>query len=155
MGMDAQQQGSWLGRFYAEATRLAVRFPQATLALALLAAGMSIVYTGMNLGYRTSRHDLLDPESDYNRHWLEYIQEFGEDDDAVVVVDGANREQVVPVLQEISEQLTHQEQFGAAARRAFDANGGPTGTGRSPTATLDRFSAGHRATAAWHSYALA
>ena len=120
MGMDAQQQGSWLGRFYAEATRLAVRFPQATLALALLAAGMSIVYTGMNLGYRTSRHDLLDPESDYNRHWLEYIQEFGEDDDAVVVVDGANREQVVPVLPEISEQLTHQEQLFHAIMHEVD-----------------------------------
>ena len=52
-----------------------------------------------------SHMDLLDPKSNYNRLWTQYIDEFGDEDDAVVVVEGSSREQVVPVLEELSDAL--------------------------------------------------
>ena len=72
------------------------------------------------LGYRTSRLDLLNPKSDYNRLWIEYIEEFGDEDDAVVVVEGAGREQVVPVLEELSTALAREDRLFHAVLHEVD-----------------------------------
>ena len=88
------------------ATRIALRYPAATVSLAIAMTVLSLLVTWEKLGYKTSRLDLLNPESDYNRLWIEYINEFGDEDDAVVVVEGESRDQVVPVLQEISHMLS-------------------------------------------------
>lgn len=95
-------------------TRLVLRYPVPVIALAAAAAVLSVFYAWTNLGFRTSRLDLLNPDSGYNRLWIDYIEEFGDDDDAVVVVEGAGREQVVPVLEEIAARLAgHDELFNA------------------------------------------
>ena len=52
--------------------------------------------------------DLLDPESEYNKLWIDYIHEFGEDDDAVVVVEGRAREDVIAVLEEVSREVARE-----------------------------------------------
>lgn len=57
---------SWL-------TRLVIRFPVPTIALGVAAAVLSLFLAGTRLGFRTSRLDLLDPESHCNRLWIEYI----------------------------------------------------------------------------------
>lgn len=101
----------WLPRGMVWLTRMALRFPLASLSLALGIAAASLVLTGVSLGYKSSRLDLLNPHSDYNRLWLEYIDEFGDDDDAVIVVEGSSQEQVVAVLQEISKQLAQETHF--------------------------------------------
>ena len=111
---------SFMERPLVMATRLAVAYPFATVALAIGLAIASMVLTYAKLGYRTSRLDLLNPKSDYNRLWVEYINEFGEDDDAVVVVEGESREQVVPVLQEISSVLAHDERLFHAVLHGVD-----------------------------------
>ena len=92
-------------------TRLAIRFPVAVLALAVTAALFSLVLTGSRLGFRTSRLDLLNPECSHNRLWIDYINEFGDQDDAVVVVRGASRQEVVPVLEEVSSALVQEERL--------------------------------------------
>jgi uncharacterized protein len=86
-------------------TRLCLAAPAAVLVAALLSAVGAGVYTARSLGYKVSRVDLLDPRSDYNRLWIDYIQEFGQDDDAVVVVEGESRERVVRVLEELSREV--------------------------------------------------
>src|SRR5581483_5717083 len=102
------------------ATRITLAYPMATVALAigLAIAAMGLTYS--KLGYRTSRLDLLNPNNDYNRLWIEYINEFGEEDDAVVVVEGPGREQVVPVLQEISTVLAREDQLFHAVLHGVD-----------------------------------
>lgn len=90
-------------------TALVVRFPVPTIALAVAAALFALALSGSRLGFHTSRLDLLNRENSYNRLWIEYINEFGDQDDVVVVVEGATRESVVPVLEEISTAL-HREQ---------------------------------------------
>jgi len=101
-------------------TRLVVRFPAATVALGLALGCAALVLSGMRLGFHTSRLDLLNPQSDYNRLWIEYIKEFGDDDDAVVVVEGPSREHVVPVLQEISRTLAQKDRLFHAVLHEVD-----------------------------------
>ncbi|HUY90346.1 MAG TPA: MMPL family transporter [Pirellulales bacterium] len=102
------------------ATRVSLAYPAATVALAIALTVMSLVITFGKLGYRTSRLDLLDPKSDYNRLWIDYIDEFGDEDDAVVVVEGASREQVVQVLEEISTLLARDDQLFHAVLHGVD-----------------------------------
>ena len=69
-------------------TRLTLRFPLGTLVLAIVTAVLSIGWTVNHLGFRTSRLDLLNPNSGYNKLWINYINEFGNDDDVVNSMPG-------------------------------------------------------------------
>lgn len=86
--------------------RGALRVPFAIVALAGGLAALAVAYSSTQLGYKTSRHDLVNAENEYGRLWNEYVEEFGEEDDAVVVVEGQSRAAVVPVLQELAQLLS-------------------------------------------------
>jgi hopanoid biosynthesis associated RND transporter like protein HpnN len=111
---------SLFARLLAGVARVAVRFPTATLALALSLAGAAVVLTGAKLGYKSSRLDLLNPHSDYNRLWIDYIDEFGSDDDAVIVVEGQSRDEVVPVLADLSALLAREQRLFHAVLHGVD-----------------------------------
>jgi len=81
------------------------RYPAAVVAISLGLAAVAVWLTVDRLGFRTSRLDLLNPESTYNRLWIDYIDEFGDDDDAVIVVEGDSEVYLTPVLEEISTAL--------------------------------------------------
>ncbi len=86
--------------------------PWTIVTVAVLAAVAAGFWTSGSLGYKVSRVDLLDPNSEYNKLWIDYIREFGEDDDAVVVVEGATRAATVAALEDVSQQLSrHGELF--------------------------------------------
>ena len=63
----------------------------------VLAAVGGLVVSHDHLRFHTNRDDVLNPSSDYNRRWLQYTKEFGDEEDVVVVVEGAGREAVVLV----------------------------------------------------------
>ena len=65
-------------------TRVCLRHPFAVLALAVLSAVTSGYWSAQHLGYKVSRSDLVDPQSEYSKLWIDCIREFGEDDDAAV-----------------------------------------------------------------------
>ncbi len=115
-----QAETSLLARPLAWMTRRVVRFPMPVLVLAVAATVFSIVLAGARLGFRTSRLDLLNPDSSYNQLWIEYIKEFGDADDVVVVVEGESREQVVPVLEEISQALAREDRLFRAVLHEVD-----------------------------------
>ena len=71
---------AWLARLLGGVTRLVLRFPRATLAVGVGLAIASVLLTAWRLEYKASRVELLSPTSDYNRRWVEYIEEFGEDE---------------------------------------------------------------------------
>ena len=96
---------SLLGRGLVAWTHLCLRAPWAVLAIAILSAAASGVWTARSLGYKVSRVDLLDPKSEYNKLWIDYIAEFGEDEDAVIVVEGPTRAAVIAGLQEVSAEV--------------------------------------------------
>ena len=83
----------------------ALRYPTAVITLAIVAALGACFYSYARLGYKTSRSDLVNPNNEYSRLWNEYIKEFGDEDDAVVVVEGESRAAVVPVLQDLATLL--------------------------------------------------
>ena len=91
-------------------THAVIRFPLATLLIAGVAVAVAIWLTMTQLGFRTSRAELLNPHSDYNRRWLEYTKEFGDKEDVVVVVEGERREQIVPALDEVCRGLAQQSE---------------------------------------------
>jgi len=98
-----------IGRALVAWTKVCLRHPLAVVLLAMLSAVAAGGWTAGHLGYKVSRVDLLDPESEYNKLWIDYIQEFGEDDDAVVVVEGPSREDVIAVLEEVSREVAREE----------------------------------------------
>ncbi len=102
------------------ATRLVLRFPVAVIVVGVLLALFSAVLASKHLGFHTSRLDLLNPDSGYNKLWIEYIKEFGDKDDAVIVVEGPSSEQVVPVLEELSEALAREGQLFHAILHEVD-----------------------------------
>src|SRR4051812_35641908 len=92
-------------------TKLTLKFPFTTLAIAVGTAAACAIYAfSGNLPYKTSRLDLLNPKSRYNRLWIDYVKEFGDEDDVVVVVEGENREQIVPALAELSRRAEQEKQ---------------------------------------------
>ncbi|MBP63951.1 MAG: hypothetical protein CMJ62_20695 [Planctomycetaceae bacterium] len=99
---------------------LAIRFSMFTLVLAIAAAVLCLGWTATHLGFRTSRLDLLNPESGYNKLWIDYINEFGEQDDAVIVVEGSASEAIIPILEELSRGLSHEDQLFQAVLHEVD-----------------------------------
>jgi len=98
-----------LGRGLVAWTAVCLRHPLAVVMLAVLSAVAAGAWTARHLGYKVSRVDLLDPDSEYNKLWIDYIREFGEDDDAVVVVEGDSRDDVIAVLREVSRDVAREE----------------------------------------------
>ena len=89
-------------------TRGALRFPWVVVIGAVLLAVFALSLTARHMGLRTSRLDLLNPRSSYNKLWIDYINEFGDDDDAIVVVEGPSSYQVTATLDEIATRLSRQ-----------------------------------------------
>lgn len=92
-------------------TRAVVRYPVAVLAFCVALTAMASLFTAWRLEFHTNRLDLLDPRAGHNRLWVDYIKEFGHQDDVVVVVQGSGRREVVPVLEELSNELIHEDQL--------------------------------------------
>ena len=96
---------SLLARGLVAWTRLCLRAGGLIVLAAIASAVAAGWWTAQSLGYKVNRTDLLDPKSEYNKLWIDYIAEFGEDDDAVIVVEGPSRADVVNVLREVSEEV--------------------------------------------------
>jgi len=61
------------------------------------------------MGFRTSRLDLLNPQSSYNQLWLDYIDEFGDADEVVVVVRGRKPTEVSAALAQLAQVITQRD----------------------------------------------
>ena len=103
-GGSSTRRLSLLSRGFVLWTQFCLRLPAVITLIAILLAVCSGIYATRNLGYKVSRIDLLDPDSEYNKLWIDYIAEFGDDDDAVIVVEGQTREEVIQVLEEVSHE---------------------------------------------------
>lgn len=101
-------------------TAWVVRRPAAVLAAAVLLAVAAIVISIGGLGFHASRLDLINPQCAHNRLWVDYINEFGDQDDVVVLVQGANRDQVIPVLEDLSARLLENDRYFKAVLHEVD-----------------------------------
>ncbi len=115
-----REDKSLLARPLAAATRLVVRFPVAVLTLGVAVSVLAVALAAARLGFKTSRLDLINRHSSFNQLWIDYINEFGAADDVLVVVEGNGREQVVPVLEEVSARLRRENRFFRAVLHEVD-----------------------------------
>jgi uncharacterized protein len=81
------------------------RRPWLVVLATLLTCGISLAYTWRNLTYQTQRSDLLNKNKDFYRRWQQYLAEFGDDDDMVVVVKGRDRPQMQQALDDLAQQI--------------------------------------------------
>jgi hopanoid biosynthesis associated RND transporter like protein HpnN len=79
--------------------------PRLVLAAALAFAGLSVYLAATRLEYQTHRDDLLDPGKECQKRWHQYLAEFGDDNDMVVVVRGSDREQMKLALDDVATHI--------------------------------------------------
>lgn len=92
-------------------TEWCLRAPWTVLTLALALALVCVGITVQGLSFKSSRLDLLNPRSEYNRRWLEYLAEFGDRDDAVVVVRADQPSDVTAAIDGLAAQLQAQPEL--------------------------------------------
>jgi uncharacterized protein len=75
-------------RFCSALAGLAVRAPKFVLLLGLFSVLASLAFAAGQLQYRTQRNDLLAADAPCQQRWQKYLDTFGDDDDAVLVIRG-------------------------------------------------------------------
>ena len=81
------------------------RYPLFVLILSLGLAGFSVYAAATRLQYKTQRNDLMSPHKDYQQRWRDYLAEFGDDDDIVVVVKGDDRPRMEQALEKLAAEV--------------------------------------------------
>ena len=76
--------------------------PRTILAISTVLAIVSVYAFYTQLEYRTQRSDLMNPHKDYQQRWRQYLAEFGDDDDMVVVVEGTDRGRMEAALEQMA-----------------------------------------------------
>ncbi|MDR0327309.1 MAG: MMPL family transporter [Planctomycetaceae bacterium] len=102
---DHPTETSYFARPLGSLTLLCCRFPTAVLVLSLLLAGLSLYWANEHLGFKMSRLDLINPNSSFNRLWLDYIDEFGDFNEVIVVVEGNENSEVIAALELLTSKI--------------------------------------------------
>ncbi len=85
------EEANLVQRLLAGLVAFVCRYPRSVVAVAVALCALSALASWFCLEYRTQRTDLISPDKDYQKRWREYLAEFGDDDDIVVVVQGHDR----------------------------------------------------------------
>jgi len=102
------EEASLVPRLLVRLVAAVCRWPRSVLALSLLTCAVSIGAACTRLEYQTQRSDLISPSKDYQQRWRQYLGEFGDDDDMVVVVKGSDRPQMERALDALAVQVGEQ-----------------------------------------------
>ncbi|MGV3605256.1 MAG: MMPL family transporter [Planctomycetaceae bacterium] len=86
-------------------TRFTLRSPVSVLWVVGGLGLVCILLTINGLGFKGSRLDLLNPQSTYNKRWLNYLAEFGDRDDAVVVVQSTDTKAVTKTIDDLANRI--------------------------------------------------
>ncbi|MDX1946732.1 MAG: MMPL family transporter [Pirellulaceae bacterium] len=110
-------------------TRLVLRAPGAVVSGAAILAVLAVVASFNGLSFKTNRLDLLNPRSEYNQRWLAYLAEFGDRDDAVIVVRADGAADLTAALDDLAtqakqhpdlfESVFHRRDLSALKRKAL------------------------------------
>lgn len=123
-------------------TELTLRSPAAVLWGAGILTLVSIVIAASGLKFKTSRLDLLNPESRYNKRWLAYLDEFGDRDDAVIVVRASDPAAVRSAIDDVAQQIAkHPHLFDSILWRRDLSRLKAKGLHQVPTVELERIRA--------------
>lgn len=105
---DAAEEPGLLARALAWIAVACCRRARLVLALTVITCGLSLATTGRWLTYQTQRTDLLNKDRDFYQRWQQYLAEFGDDDDMVVVVQGGDRAQMRRAIDAVADRIAHE-----------------------------------------------
>src|SRR5437660_11216716 len=105
---EPQEEAGLLPRLLAWTVGVICRHPWVVLCLTLLSCAVCGTYTWNNLSYLTHRNDLISNKKEYLKRWHQYVEEFGDDDDMVVVIKGSDRPRMEQALDELASQIEKQ-----------------------------------------------
>jgi uncharacterized protein len=103
--MSREYQGKLVHRLLAAFVGGVCRRPRLVLAAALTLCGFSVYLAATLLEYQPHRDDLIDPGKECQKRWRQYLTEFGDDDDMVVVVRGADRQEMKSALDDVANRI--------------------------------------------------
>ncbi len=115
-----QTESTLLGRPLKLLTLLVARFPVSVITVSGLLVALSLAGAQLGLGFRTSRADLLNPKSESNRRWNEFVKEFGDQDDVTVVVSSKDPKAVPPILDQLADELNNQPRYFRLVQHKID-----------------------------------
>src|SRR5262245_48152979 len=101
----ATHGGGLVRRFLVALVGTVCRFPRTVLLISLALCALSIAAAATRLQYHTQRNDLISADKDYQQRWRRYLDEFGDDDDVVVVVRGTDRERMKAALEVVAAKI--------------------------------------------------
>ncbi len=82
-----------------------LKFPAILLVLMILVAVFSGLYAKQELKFKNKRIDLINPKSEWNQYWLDYVDKFGSNDDLIIVVDGETPEKIIQAVNETAAEI--------------------------------------------------
>lgn len=109
---DAKQSpGSLLGEGLRLMTRISSRNPRMTLCFVLLISCIAAGYAASCLDFHTKRSDLINPEAEFHKRWLEYTESFGDGSDIVVVIEGESPKPIQAALEDLGHRLSREPEL--------------------------------------------
>src|SRR3954467_3288676 len=81
------------------------RYPRTVLVACLALAVGAVAVAYQKLEYHTQRNDLLSADKACQKRWQKYLDAFGDDDDMVVVAEGADRERMKAALDDVAVEV--------------------------------------------------
>ena len=94
--------------------------PKVALLLVLMVTGVSVGLTLCYLGFRSQRADLIDPRTDHQRHWREYVDRFGDRSDLVVTVESDDPRAVREGIDAVAGRLRAEPELFTAVLHRLD-----------------------------------
>lgn len=101
-------------------TQQILRFPVVALLLTVGLGCAATWYTVCRLEFKTSRADLIDPEADYQKRWLNYTKAFGSFDEMVVVVEAPSPAMIKQVLDDLGPRVERESHLFTNVFYKFD-----------------------------------
>ena len=101
-------------------TRGVSRRPVGVLGLVVVSVSLSLGVAGRFLSFKTERTDLIDQSSDFQQRWQRYTAAFGDQSDAVVVVEARDRETIRSVLTDLGGRITAEDDLFDRVLFKFD-----------------------------------
>jgi hypothetical protein len=99
-------------RLLAGMVAFVARWPRLVLAFALVLCVLSLYLFFTRVEYKSQRDDLIASHKDVRQRWQGYLDEFGKDEDMVVVVQGGDRAAMVAALEALARRVQqHPAQF--------------------------------------------
>lgn len=113
-------EASLLARLIVRVVQTATRSCPLTLAIGVLVMAGSLYLGATRLTAQPSRTALFDVHQEDHRQWRKYAEEFGADEDAIVVVQGDKRESILAPLDEVVREVSAQPDYFRAVLHEID-----------------------------------